>query len=49
MLICNDTQVSIRFYCDVLGFEIIDRMDDVGLTGWASLQRGANRIMLSSP
>lgn len=49
MLVCNDVQVSIAFYRDVLGFEVIDRMDDVGLTGWASLERGANRLMLSSP
>lgn len=49
MLLCNDTQKSIRFYRDILGFEVIDRMDDVGNTGWASLQRGPNRIMLASP
>ncbi len=48
MLVCSDVQVSIRFYRDILGFEIADRMDDVGLTGWASLTRGSNRIMLTS-
>ena len=48
MLVCADVQASIRFYRDILGFEIADRMDDVGLTGWASLTRGPNRIMLTS-
>ena len=48
MLVCNDVQESIRFYCDVLGFKVVDRMDDVGLTGWATLMVGANRIMLTS-
>ena len=48
MLVCADVQTSIAFYCDVLGFEVADRMDDVGLTGWASLTLGRNRIMLTS-
>ena len=48
MLVCSDVQASIRFYRDVLGFVVIDRLDDVGLTGWASLDRGTNRIMLTS-
>lgn len=49
MLICSDVQRSISFYSDVLGFEVVDRMDDVGLTGWASMRRGSNRLMLASP
>lgn len=49
MLLCRDVQKSIEFYRDLLGFEVVDRMDDVGRTGWASLTRGANRVMLSSP
>ena len=49
MLICNDVQKSLAFYRDLLGFEVVDRMDDVGLTGWASLDRGSNKLMLSSP
>ena len=48
MLVCSDVQASILFYRDILGFEITERMDDVGLTGWASLTRGRNRIMLTS-
>lgn len=48
MLVCADVQASIRFYRDILGFEVAERMDDVGLTGWASLARGRNRIMLTS-
>ena len=48
MLVCRDVQGSIDFYVTKLGFEVIDRMDDVGLTGWASLKRGSCRIMLTS-
>lgn len=49
MLICADVQASVRFYCDVLGFEVVDRMDDVGTTGFASLRNGTAQIMLASP
>lgn len=48
MFVCTDVQDSIEFYCNLLGFEVADRMDDVGLSGWASLTRGENRIMLTS-
>lgn len=49
MLMCADVRASVRFYCDVLGFEVVDRMDDVGATGFASLRNGAAQIMLASP
>lgn len=49
MLICNDVQAMIRFYRDVLNFKVIDRMDDVGLSGWAALIRDNVELMLSSP
>ena len=49
LLICRDVQRSIRFYCDVLGFEASSRMDDVGRSGWASLQQGQVALMLASP
>ena len=49
MLMCEDTQASIRFYTEVLGFKVEDRMDDVGSSGWAFLGRGRTRIMLASP
>ena len=49
MLICDDTQESIRFYTEVLGFGVSGRMDDVGKTGWASLNQGKTQIMLASP
>lgn len=49
MLICKDVQATIDFYCNVLGFEVRDRMDDVGASGWASLNRGSVGIMLASP
>ena len=49
MLMCNDVQASIRFYTDVLGFEVTGRMDDVGATGFASLGNGKAAVMLASP
>ena len=49
MLMCADVQASVRFYCNVLEFEVVDRMDDVGATGFASLRNGAAQIMLASP
>lgn len=49
MLLCRDVQASIRFYVDVLGFEVVDRMDNVGRTGFASLRNGRTKIMLASP
>jgi len=49
MLICSDVQKSIAFYRDVLDFEVVDRMDDVGRSGWASLRNGRAQLMLASP
>lgn len=49
MLICRDVQESVRFYCDVLGFRVRDRMDDVGNSGWASIECGRVALMLASP
>lgn len=49
MLMCEDVQASIRFYTDVLGFEVRGRMDDVGTTGFASLRNGKTALMLASP
>jgi uncharacterized glyoxalase superfamily protein PhnB len=48
ILICQDVQKSIVFYCHILGFEVVHRMDDVGKTGWASLLNGDVQIMLGS-
>jgi len=49
ILICEDVQKSIDFYCRVRDFEVADRMDDVGKTSWASLRNGHVQIMLGSP
>ena len=49
ILICQDVQKTIRFYTEVLDFEVIGRMDDVGRTGWASLERNGIQLMLASP
>ena len=49
ILICEDVQKSIDFYCRILDFEVADRMDDVGKTGWASLRNGRVQLMLGSP
>lgn len=49
ILICDDVQESIRFYVEVLRFKVVDRMDTVGKTGWASLSHGRVKLMLGSP
>ncbi|MXZ45203.1 MAG: hypothetical protein F4Z01_09600 [Gammaproteobacteria bacterium] len=49
MLICRDVQAMIQFYVKTLGFRIEDRMDDVGLSGWAAISRDQFEIMLASP
>ena len=49
MLMCEDVQASIRFYTDILGFEVTGRMDDVGATGFAALRNGKAAVMLASP
>jgi len=37
------------FYERVLGFEVLSRDDDVGGSGFATVGRGAGRVMLASP
>lgn len=49
MLMCADVQESIAFYTEALGLEVVDRMDDIGRSGWASLRRGGLHLMLASP
>ena len=49
LLICRDVPASTRFYTEVLGFEVVNHMDDVGASGFASLRSGAATIMLASP
>ena len=49
MLMCDDVQASIAFYKDAIGLEVVDRMDDIGRTGWASLRKGDVHVMLASP
>ena len=49
MLICRDVQKMVRFYSDVLHFRVTDRLDDVGLSGWAALTRDTVELMLASP
>lgn len=49
LLICRDVPRSVDFHTGILGFEVLDRMGDVGATGFASLGSGAARIMLASP
>ena len=45
----RDLETSIKFYTEVLGFTVVDRMDNVGRSGWASLNHGPVQIMLASP
>jgi len=49
MLMCDDVPASIAFYADVLGFEVKNRMDEVGKSGWAYLTHGGIDLMLASP
>lgn len=49
LLMCSDVPAQIRFYTEVLGFTVVDRMDDVGASGFAALQSGGAQIMLASP
>lgn len=49
ILICRDVPTMIEFYVATLNFQIVDRMDDVGLSGWAALARDNFEIMLASP
>lgn len=49
LLMCQDVPATTRFYTEVLGFEVVDRMDGVGASGFASLRSGAAMIMLASP
>ncbi len=49
MLLCADVQASIRFYTDVLGFEVASRDDSIGGSGFATVQNGKARLMLASP
>ncbi len=49
LLMCSDVPAQIRFYTRVLGFAVVDRMDDVGASGFAALQSGGAQIMLASP
>jgi uncharacterized glyoxalase superfamily protein PhnB len=49
ILMCVDVRKSVAFYRDVLGFEVTDRMDDVGRSGFASVRNGGVRLMLASP
>ncbi|MYD45582.1 MAG: hypothetical protein F4W92_04450 [Gammaproteobacteria bacterium] len=39
----------IQFYVEPLNFQIVDRMDDIGLSGWTAIARDNFEIMLASP
>ncbi len=49
ILICRDVQEMLRFYVETLNFKVVDRLDDVGLTGWAAIARDNFELMLASP
>ena len=44
VLAVNNIDDTVRFYCDVLGFECANRMD-----GWAALSRDNVEVMISLP
>lgn len=43
-----DMPASIRFYCGVLGFEIVSTSNPGPDFGWALLKRGATELMLNT-
>jgi len=49
MLICADVQASIKFYEGAIGFDVAQRMDEMGKSGWAMLQKDGVKLMLGSP
>lgn len=49
LLVCRDVPAAVRFYADVLGFEVRDRDDTVGASGFATMQAGSAVVMLASP
>ena len=49
LLICRDVPAALRFYTDVLGFEVRDSDDSIGNSGFASVGNGAATVMLASP
>jgi uncharacterized glyoxalase superfamily protein PhnB len=44
MLAVNSMDDTIRFYCEVLGFECANRME-----GWAALRKDSVEVMISIP
>ena len=44
MLAVNDMDKTIQFYCDVLRFECVSRLE-----GWAALRKDAVEVMISLP
>ena len=49
MLVCNDVKQSYDFYTNMLGFEGVDFDPSIGLTGFATIEFGSIRLMLTSP
>ena len=49
MFICDDVPAMIAYYQEILGFQIIHRIDDIGKSGWASMGCGGVEIMFASP
>jgi uncharacterized glyoxalase superfamily protein PhnB len=49
MLICADVQNSIKFYEKAVGMDVAQRMDEVGKSGWAMMQKDGIKLMLASP
>lgn len=43
-----DMNMSLRFYCDVIGFEIVETAEDAGDISWALLERDGMQLMLNT-
>ena len=49
MLVCNDVAVSVEFYTDKLGFKLVQFDRHIGTSGFATIEHGQIRFMLTSP
>ena len=49
MLVCNDVRRSLEFYTQQLGFQTVAFDKSIGTSGFATIEMGQIRLMLTSP
>ena len=49
MLLAADVPACVKFYTELLGFQVTGSAPNLGRSGWASLEQGGVRLMLASP